>query len=174
MIYLYASSSNIATVLPSGSYANGSGFLIRFTDGFSQDEYIAQATGSKVGKWFNLPIEVSGSYIIDVNKSTLPLVGGTYDVDVYSLEDFGPQWDLEDVNWELENFAWDDAFAAYSVYSTETRKWKVMGNTWSSVPGIPTSLGNSILTTRAFVSESIGRDLYTSANENAAFVVYQG
>ena len=174
MIYLYASSSNVATVLPSGSYTDGSGFLLRFVDDFSKDEYIAQGTGSKSGKWFNIPVELSSSYIINTNKSTLPLVGGTYDAYVYSLADFGAQWDIEDVDWDLEAIAWDDAYAAYSIYSTETRKWKVMGSTWSSVPGIPTSLGNSILTTRAFVSESIGRDIYSSANENAAFVVYQG
>ena len=174
MIYLHASSSNEATILPSGSYSNGSGFLIKFVDGFSKDEYVAQGTGSKSGNWYNIQLDVSSSYIINANKSTLPLVGGTYDTYVYSLSDFGPQWDTEDVNWELENVAWDDVIATFSIYGSETRKWKLMGNTWSSVPGIPTTDGNAIMTTRAFVSESIGRDLYSSTNENAAFVVYEG
>ena len=175
MIYLYASSSNEATILPEGSYSNGSAFLIKFVDGFSKDEYIAQATGSKSGNWYNIPIELtSGSYVIGVNESRLPLIGGTYDAYVYSLADFGPQWDTEDEDWDVEAFAWDDAFAAYSVYGTELRQWIQMGDTWSSIPGIPTTTGNAIMTTRAFVSESIGRDIYSSTNENAAFVVYEG
>lgn len=154
MIYLYASSSNEATILPSGSYGNGSGFIIKFTDGFSKDEYIAQGTGSKAGSWYNIAVEAStGSYVIGANKSQIPFVGGTYDVNVYTAS----------------TGAIDP-----SVYGSEIRKWKQMGNTWSSVPGIPTPTGNTIMTTRAFVSESIGRDAYSSTNENAAFVVYEG
>jgi len=174
MIYLHASSSNEATILPSGSYRNGSGFIIKFTDGFSKDEYIAQGTGSKAGSWYNIPVEVStGSYVIGVDKSQIPLVGGTYDVNVFSLADFGPEWDSEDEDWDVLNLAWDDVIDP-SIYGSEIRKWKQMGNTWSSVPGIPTPTGNTIMTTRAFVSESIGRTDYTSTNENAAFVVYEG
>lgn len=174
MIYLYASSSNEATILPSGSYGNGSGFIIKFTDGFSKDEYIAQGTGSKAGSWYKIPLEAStGSYVIGENKSQIPFVGGTYDVNVYSLADFGIQWDTEDEDWDSVNFNWDDTIDP-SLYGTEIRNWKQMGNTWSSVPGIPTPTGNAIMTTRAFVSESIGRTDYSSTNETAAFVVYEG
>lgn len=174
MIYLFASSSNTATILPSGSYANGSSFVIKFTDRFTQDEFFAQGTGSKHDNWFTLGVDVTGSYVIGTNKSQVPLNGGSYDVNVYSLTDISPVWDLEDVNWELENYDWDETVVSISVYGTEPRKWSLMGNTWSSVPGIPSVTGNGILTTTAFVSESISRTMYTSANEIAAYVVYNG
>ena len=49
-----------------------------------------------------------------------------------------------------------------------------MGSTWSNVSGIPTITGNSITTTKAWVSEAILNENFISSNENAAFVVYQG
>ena len=53
------------------------------------------------------------------------------------------------------------------VYSTSEVVWSIG----------TTSGGGQYLndtTTTAFVSESIGRTLYSSANENGAFVVYEG
>jgi hypothetical protein len=174
MIKLVASSSNQFSIQPSASNADGSSYLYKFTDVFSQDEYVGLSTGSNAGPWVRLFIDVDGSYTINANKSTLPLDGGTYELNVYDATEFSPQWDTEDVNWEVENIAWDDIVAVFSIYGTEVRKWKLMGNTWSSVPGIPTQEGNSIMTTRAWVSESIDDTKYTSANENAAYVVYEG
>lgn len=153
MIKLSASSSNQFTIQPSASRANGSSYLVKFTDIFSQDEYVGQTTGSNAGPWVRLFVDVDGSYIVDTNKSTLPLDGGTYDVNVYTAS----------------TGAIDP-----SVYGSEIRKWKQMGNTWSSVPGIPTPIGNTIMTTRAWVSESIDDTNYSSTNENAAYVVYEG
>ena len=174
MIKLLVSSSNQFTIQPSGSHSDGSSYLYKFTDVFSKDEYVGQTTGSNAGQWVRLFVDVTGSYIVDANKSTLPLGGGTYELQVYDAAEFGPQWDTEDVNWELENVNWDDVFAVYSIYGSEPRKWKLMGNTWSSVPGIPTTTGNSIMTTRAWVSESIDDTNYSSTNETAAYVVYEG
>jgi len=174
MIKLSASSSNQFVIQPSGSISNGSSYLYKFTDVFSQDEFVGLATGSKSGQWVQLFVDVTGSYIVGTNKSTLPLDGGTYELNVYDATTFAPQWDTEDEDWDVLNINWDDVFAVFSIYGTETRKWKLMGNTWSSVPGIPTQEGNSIMTTRAWVSESIDDTNYSSTNENAAYVVYEG
>lgn len=174
MIKLSASSSNQFTIQPSGSNSNGSSYLYKFTDVFSKDEYVGQSTGSNAGPWVRLFVDVNGSYIIDDEKSSLPLKGGTYELNVYDAADFGPQWDTEDEDWDVLNLDWDAGVAEVSIYGSETRKWKVMGNTWSSVPGIPTITANSIMTTRAWVSESIDDTNYSSTNETAAYVVYEG
>ena len=42
MIKLVASSSNQFTIQPSGSAADGSSYLYRFTDTFSKDEFVAE------------------------------------------------------------------------------------------------------------------------------------
>jgi hypothetical protein len=174
MIYLYASSSNSFTFIPSGSYSNGDEFVISFRNAFSEEQFVAQATGSKFGNWFKSDVDITSSYTIGVNKSKLPLVGGTYEVNVFPASLFGIQWDTEDENWELESINWDDAFAALSVYGTEPRLWSLMGQLWSSVPAIPTTNGTSLFTTKAYVSESVPRAQYTSTNENAAYVVFNG
>ena len=174
MIKLVASSSNQFTIQPSGSSADGSSYLYRFTDTFSKDEFVGRGTGSNAGPWVRLFVDVSGSYIVDTNKSTLPLNGGTYDVSVFDSSTLLPQWDTEDEDWDVLNINWDDAVTDFCIYGSEPRKWKLMGDTWSSVPGIPTITGNSIMTTRAWVSESIDDTNYASTNENAAYVVYEG
>ena len=174
MIKLSASSSNQFTIQPSGSYSNGSSYLYKFTDVFSKDEFVGQSTGSNAGQWVRLFVDVSGSYIVGSNKSTLPLDGGTYELNVFEQGAFLPQWDTEDEDWDVLNIEWDASVAVFSIYGSESRKWRLMGNTWSSVPGIPTTTGNSIMTTRAWVSESIDDTNYASTNENAAYVVYEG
>ncbi len=174
MIKLSVSSSNQFVIQPSGSISDGSSYLYKFTDVFSQDEFVGQATGSKSGQWVQLFVDVSSSYIVGTNKSTLPLDGGTYELNVYDTQLIAPQWDTEDVDWDVLNLDWDEAVSVLSIYGSEPRKWKQMGNTWSSVPGIPTTSGNSIMTTRAWVSESIDDTKYSSTNENAAYVVYEG
>ena len=153
MIKLSASSSNQFTMQPSGSYSNGSSYLYKFTDVFSQDEYVGQTTGSNAGPWVRLFVDIDGSYTIDEKQSTLPLKGGTYELQVYHT---------------------GSGISVYSIYGSEPREWNIMGSTWSSVPGIPTTTGNSIMTTRAWVSESIDDTNYSSTNENAAYVVYEG
>ena len=174
MIKLVASSSNQFSIQPSASHADGSSYLYKFTDIFSKDEYVGQTTGSNAGPWVRLFVDVSGSYIIDAEKSTLPLKGGTYELNIYDTTTFAPQWDTEDEDWDVLNINWDGVVSDLSIYGSESRKWKLMGNTWSSVPGIPRTSGNSIMTTRAWVSESIDDTNYASTNENAAYVVYEG
>lgn len=173
MIYLHASSSNNFTFIPSGSYSDGSSFFVKFTDSFSLQDFIAQGTGSINGDWVEMQVEVTSSYSIDANKSKLPLIGGTYDVNIYPASAFGAQWEDEDVDWQVEALNWDSAFASVSVYASESRIWSLMGQVWSNVPAIPTTNGQSILTTRAWVSESYSRSEY-SANGTAAYYVYNG
>tara|TARA_R110001632_G_scaffold2063_5_gene9150 strand:- start:3378 stop:3839 length:462 start_codon:yes stop_codon:yes gene_type:complete len=153
MIKLIVSSSNQFAVQPSGSITDGASYALKFTDSFSKDEYIASATGSRAGygNWVNLFVDVDGSYIIGANKSELPLYGGTWDLHVYNSTGVTP-----------------------SIWGTESRKYSIMGSTWSNVSGIPTITGNSITTTKAWVSEAILNENFISSNENAAFVVYQG
>ena len=176
MIKLNESSSNTFTFQPTASFADGSSFVYKFTDVFSQDVFVGSATGSAYGQWVKLPINVyTSSYVVGDDVSTLPLKGGTYEISIYpngtSLDLI---WDTDDTDWDLEATNWDASVVTLSIYGTEPRKWGLMGNTWSSVPGIPTTTGNGIWTSRAWVSESIGRENYTSANEIAAYVVYQG
>ena len=175
MIKLIASSSNTFAFQPTASFADGSSFVYKFTDVFSQDEFKGIATGSRYGQWIKLPITVStSSYVVGTNTSTLPLYGGTYEVRIFPSADLDLVWDTEDEDWDIEAAEWDATIVAISVYGTEPRKWSLMGNTWSSVPGIPTTTGNGIWTSRAWVSESIARENYSSANEIAAYVVYNG
>ena len=175
MIKLTPSSSNVFAFQPTASFADGSSFVYKFTDVFSQEEFKGAATGSKYGNWIELPITLStSSYIVSVNTSTLPLEGGTYEIQIFPTIDNSIQWDTDDEDWDIEAVAWDETIIAVSVYGTEPRKWGLIGSTWSSVPGIPTTIGNGIWTSRAWVSESIDRMNYSSTNENAAYVVYQG
>jgi hypothetical protein len=174
MIYLYASSSNSLVFSPSQSFANGDSFIIRFTDAFSKEQFFAQGTGSNFSNWIKFSVDLTGSYTINENKSQLPLFGATYDVSVYDAEEFGLQWDTDGDEWEIEASAWNDAFAAYSVYGSESRVWSLMGNTWSQIPAIPSVDGSSIYDTRAFVSQSVLLSTYASSNENATYYVYNG
>lgn len=175
MIKLTASSSNTFAFQPTASFADGSSFVYRFTDVFSQDEYKGSATGSKYGQWIKLPITLStSSYVVGTNTSTLPLFGGTYEISIFPSTGLDIVWDTDDEDWDVEATAWDASAIAVSVYGTEPRKWGLMGNTWSSVPGLPSTTGNGIWTSRAWVSESIARENYSSTNEIAAYVVYQG
>jgi hypothetical protein len=151
MILLNESSSNTFVIQPTASFADGSSFVYRFTDVFSQEQYTGTATGSNYGNWIKLPINVStSSYIVGVNVSTLPLRGGTYEVEVFQPGIVTP-----------------------SIYGTETRLWGFIQNIWSNVPSSNT-IGNVIWTSRAWVSESIERTNYFSTNEIAAYVVYNG
>ena len=174
MIKLQASASNQYVIQPTASFADGSDYIVKFVDKFSKDEFLAQATGSSKDRWIRLNTELSsGSYTINRNVSQVPLKGGSFDVQIFDGKDIGVEWDTEDQNWELANFNWD-TFTTISVYASESRKWSVIGSTWSNVPGLPQTIGSSIVTTQAFVSESYSRDQYVSTNENGAYVVYEG
>lgn len=174
MIYLYASSSNSLVFSPTQSFADGDSFVVRFTDAFSKEQFFAQGTGSNFSNWIKFNVDLTGSYVIGDKVSQLPLFGATYDVSVYDSSEFGLQWDTVDEEWEIEASAWNDAFAAYSTYGSESRVWSLMGNTWANIPAIPTTNGTSIYDARAFVSQSIALSTYISSNENAAYVVYNG
>ena len=149
MIKLTPTSSNVFAFQPTASFADGSSFVYKFTDVFSQEEFEGTSTGSKYGNWIELPITLSTSSIVGVNTSTLPLGGGTYELKVYK------------------------GVVGESIWSTESRKWSLISDTWSTIQNISSS-GNAIWTSRAWVSESIERTNYSSTNENAAYVVYQG
>jgi hypothetical protein len=71
MIYLYASSSNNITFIPSSSFSSGQSVRALFVDGYTQDSssFIFPATSS--GNW------VKGKIILPTN---INLEGGTYDV----------------------------------------------------------------------------------------------
>ena len=71
MIYLYASSSNNITFIPSSSISSGESIRALFVDGYTEDEssFIFPATSS--GNW------VKGKITLPTNLS---LEGGTYDV----------------------------------------------------------------------------------------------
>ena len=116
MIYLYASSSNNFPFIPSGSYSDGDGFFITFLDAFSEEQFVAQATGSKYGNWIKSSVEVTSSYTIDVNKSKLPLPGGTYDVNVYPASAFGAQWDTENVDWDFSDIPPKEEFKELQIF----------------------------------------------------------
>ena len=76
MIYLYASSSNNITFIPSSSISSGESVRALFVDGFSEDSssFIFPATSS--GNW------VKGTITLPTNLS---LEGGTYDVTFQSI-----------------------------------------------------------------------------------------
>ena len=146
MVYLYASSSNEISLIPSSSYSDGDLVRLLFTD------RISEATSS-----VNLQVTPYGNGWVK-SSVTLPddidLNGGSYDLVLQKVIDTG----------SLQQEYWG---TSEQVYSTSEVVWSV-GQ--SGVPG--TYLNDT--TTTAFVSESIGRTLYTSANENGVFVVYEG
>lgn len=146
MVYLYASSSNEISLIPSSSYSDGDLVRLLFTD------RISEATSS-----VNLQVTPYGNGWVK-SSVTLPteidLKGGSYDLVLQKIIDTG----------SLQQEYWG---TSEQVYSTSEVVWSV-GQ--SGTPG--TYLNDT--TTTAFVSESIGRTLYTSANENGVFVVYEG
>lgn len=139
MIYLYASSSNNITFIPSSSISSGESVRALFVDGFSEDSssFIFPATSS--GNW------VKGTIILPTNIS---LEGGTYDVTFQSIVAGTSQ-------------VWG---TSTEVYGTSTSVWSL---------GIINTFINQA-TTKAYVSESVSRTQFTSTNENAAYIVFNG
>ena len=139
MIYLYASSSNNITFIPSSSISSGESIRALFVDGFTQDSssFIFPATSS--GNW------VKGQVTLPTN---LPLEGGTYDVTFQTI--------LSGIG---------------QVWGTSTQVWGTSNVVWS-VGTIDTFINQA--TTKAYVSESVSRTQFTSTNENAAYIVFNG
>ena len=98
MIYLYASSSNNITFIPSSSISSGESIRALFVDGFTQDSssFIFAATSS--GNW------VKGQVTLPTN---LPLEGGTYDVTFQSiLSGISQVWGTSTQVWGTSNVVW--------------------------------------------------------------------
>lgn len=145
MIYLYASSSNEISLIPSSSYSDNEEVRLLFTNRFSE------ATSS-----VNLNVTPYGNGWVK-SSITLPtdidLKGGSYDLVLQKITGVVPVEQIWGTTTE--------------VYSTSEVVWSV---------GTADAGGDYLndTTTTAFVSESIGRTLYSSANENGVFVVYEG
>jgi hypothetical protein len=71
MIYLYASSSNNITFIPSSSISSGESIRALFVDGYTEDESSFTFPATSSGNW------VKGKIILPTN---INLEGGTYDV----------------------------------------------------------------------------------------------
>lgn len=101
MIYLYASSSNNITFIPSSSISSGESIRALFVDGFTQDSssFIFAATSS--GNW------VKGQVTLPTNLS---LEGGTYDVTFQTiLSGIGQVWGTSTQVWGTSNVVWSVA-----------------------------------------------------------------
>lgn len=140
MIYLYASSSNEISLIPSQSFSSGEEMRLVFTNRFSEATSTVSLNVTSSGDWIKAPLTL---------PTDIDLKGGSYDLVLQKIESEVPQ-------------IWG---TSTEVYSTSTVVWSV----GQSIGGY---LNDT--TTTAFVSESIGRTLYTSANENGVFVVYEG
>ena len=139
MIYLYASSSNNITFIPSSSISSGESIRALFVDGFTEDSSSFIFTATSLGNW------VKGTIILPTDLS---LEGGTYDVTFQTIVVGNSQ-------------AWG---TSTEVYGTSTAVW--------SLGTINTFINQA--TTKAYVSESVSRTQYTSTNENAAYIVFNG
>jgi hypothetical protein len=129
MVYLYASSSNTVSLIPSQSFSSGEEVRLLFTDRFTE------ATSS-----VSLNVTASGQWV----KAAVNLPSDSGVVPVEQIWGTSTQiWSTSEVVWEVGTVEEGDQF----INDT---------------------------TTTAFVSESIGRTLYSSANENGVFVVYEG
>jgi len=140
MVYLYASSSNEISLIPSSSFSSGEEVRLLFTDRFSETTSSISLNVTSSGDWIKAPITL---------PTDIDLKGGSYDLVLQKIaSNISQIWGT-----------------STQVYSTSTVVW--------SVGQVVGGYINDTTTT-AFVSESIGRTLYTSANENGVFVVYEG
>ena len=140
MIYLYASSSNNITFIPSSSISSGESIRALFVDGFTEDSSSFIFTATSLGNW------VKGTIILPTN---LQLEGGTYDVTFQTIVVGVPQ-----------------------VWGTSTEVWGTSTAVWSI--GTPDVAFINQATTKAYVSESVARSEFSSTNENAAYIVFNG
>jgi hypothetical protein len=140
MIYLYASSSNNITFIPSSSISSGESVRAVFVDGFTEDSSSFTFPVTSLGNW------VKGTIILPTN---LQLEGGTYDVTFQSI-----------------------VLGASQVWGTSTQVYGTSQVIWS-VGTIDNTFVNQA-TTKAYVSESVSRTEFSSTNENAAYIVFNG
>jgi len=145
MVYLYASSSNDISLIPSSSFSSGEEVRLLFTNRFTEATSSVQLEVTPYGDgWVKASVEL---------PTDIDLKGGSYDLVLQKITGAVPVQQIWGTSEE--------------VYSTSEVVWSVG----------TTSGGGQYLndtTTTAFVSESIGRTLYSSTNENGAFVVYEG
>ena len=140
MIYLYASSSNNITFIPSSSISSGESVRAVFVDGFTEDSSSFTFPVTSLGNW------VKGTIILPTN---LQLEGGTYDVTFQSI-----------------------VLGASQVWGTSTQVYGTSNVVWSVGTAGNTFINQA--TTKAYVSESVSRTEFSSTNENAAYIVFNG
>ena len=139
MIYLYASSSNNITFIPSSSFSSGQSVRALFVDGYTEDESSFTFPATSSGNW------VKGKIILPTN---INLEGGTYDVTFQTI-----------------------LGGVVQVWGTSTQVYGTSNVVWS-VGTIDTFINQA--TTKAYVSESVSRTEFSSTNENAAYIVFNG
>jgi hypothetical protein len=139
MIYLYASSSNNITFIPSSSISSGQSIRALFVDGFTEDESSFTFPATSSGNW------VKGKITLPTN---IDLEGGTYDVTFQTI-----------------------VGGVVQVWGTSTQVYGTSNVVWS-VGTIDTFINQA--TTKAYVSESVPRSEFSSTNENAAYIVFNG
>lgn len=145
MVYLFASSSNDISLIPSSSFSSGEEVRLLFTNRFTEASSSVQLEVTPYGNgWVKATVEL---------PTDIDLKGGSYDLVLQKIEGGGGATEQ----------IWG---TSEEVYSTSEVVWSV------GTAGDQTYINDT--TTTAFVSESIGRTLYSSANENGAFVVYEG
>lgn len=144
MIYLYASSSNEISLIPSSSMSTGEEVRLLFTNRFSEATSSISLNVTSSGDWIKAPITL---------PTDIDLTAGSYDLVLQKITGDVPVQQI----WGTST----------QVYSTSEVVWSV-----GTAGGSGEYLNDT--TTTAFVSESIGRTLYSSANENGVFVVYEG
>ena len=139
MIYLYASSSNNITFIPSSSISSGESIRALFVDGYTEDESSFTFPATSSGNW------VKGKIILPTN---INLEGGTYDVTFQTI-----------------------VGGVVQVWGTSTQVYGTSNVVWS-LGTIDTFINQA--TTKAYVSESVSRTEFSSTNENAAYIVFNG
>ena len=145
MIYLYASSSNDISLIPSSSFSSGEAVRLLFTNRFSEVSSSISLNVTSSGDWIKAPLTL---------PTDIDLSAGSYDLVLQKVIGTGS---LQDQYWGTSE----------QIYSTSEVVWSV-----GQAEGEAEYLNDT--TTTAFVSESIGRTLYSSANESGVFVVYEG
>ena len=140
MIYLYASSDNTVSLIPSSSFEDGDSARLVFTNRFTEVTSSVDVSLTVSGKWIKALVNLPND--VDLN-------GGSYDLVLQKPGIDTPiVWGTADFVWSTIPYTWNNSIVL-AAFSDDT-------------------------TTTAFVSESISRTIYTSANEDGAYVVYNG
>lgn len=124
--------------------STGEEVRLLFTNRFSEATSSISLNVTSSGDWIKAPITL---------PTDIDLTAGSYDLVLQKITGDVPVQQI----WGTST----------QVYSTSEVVWSV-----GTAGGSGEYLNDT--TTTAFVSESIGRTLYSSANENGVFVVYEG